>query len=134
MLSAGTETARKPNVQFWLSKTIEKLFAGLCRTSFSEGIDRMGGNMAMTIVAVTELSGGSEESWSDAVGQVVMEAMRLLQPIVNADSDKAVANGILTRLDEYRATVSVAFIVDVRGPKGMLISTPVAFDQFVSVR
>ena len=66
----------------------------------------------MTVIKVLGLSGCSRESWSDAVVHAVLEATRLLQPITNSDSDKPIATSALTRLDEYRATVCVAFIID----------------------
>lgn len=66
----------------------------------------------MTVIKVLGLSGCSRESWSDAALHAVVEATRLLQPLTNSDSEKQIATNGLTRLDEYYATVCVAFIVD----------------------
>lgn len=73
----------------------------------------------MTVIKVLGLSGCSKESWSDAVLHAVVEATRLLQPITNSDSDKSIATNVLTRLDEYRATVCVAFIIDEHAVTGL---------------
>ena len=89
--------------------------------------------MAMTIIKVTQLTGCSRESWSDAAGRAVYEAMRLLQPIINADAVKSMANGALTRLDEYQVTVSVAFIVEAPGLVGIPASAPTVFEREISI-
>jgi|694.fasta_scaffold13983_11 flavin-binding protein dodecin len=66
----------------------------------------------MTVIKVLRLSGHSRESWSDAVERAVVEATRLLQPITDLCFDKPAASSAMTRLDEYAATVCVAFIVE----------------------
>ena len=66
----------------------------------------------MAVIKILGLSGSSRESWADAVERAVVEATRLLQPITDLHSSRPEANGAMTRLDEYTATVCVAFIVD----------------------
>lgn len=77
----------------------------------------------MTVIKVLGLSGCSRESWPDAVVHAVVEATRLLQPIISSNSDKPIASDALTRLGEYHATVYVAFIVDDHGLTGLPIKT-----------
>lgn len=66
----------------------------------------------MTVIKILGLSGHSRESWSDAVQSAVVEATRLLQPLTDLNADKTAASGTLTRLDEYAATICVAFVVE----------------------
>jgi flavin-binding protein dodecin len=65
----------------------------------------------MAVIRIMELSGSSHESWSDAVERAVVEATRLLQPMIDTSSSKREVSNVLTRVDEYTATICVAFIV-----------------------
>ena len=69
----------------------------------------------MELIRVIELEGNSQESWQDAVGHAVSEATRLLRPMISDIGDKPVASSRQTRLDEYSATIRVAFIVEIPG-------------------
>ncbi len=89
--------------------------------------------MSMTLIKVARLSGYSQESWSDAVGQAVLEAMRLLQPIISDEIGKPPASEVLTPVDEYHAMVSVAFIVETQGSTGMFMSAPALRGPVVSI-
>ena len=67
------------------------------------------------------------------MGQAVFEAMRLLQPIISDEVGKPLASEVLTPLDEYHATVSVAFIVETQGSRGVLMSAPAFRGPVVSI-
>ena len=89
--------------------------------------------MSMTLIKIARLSGYSQESWSDAVGQAVLEAMRLLKPIIRDEIGKPLASEILTPIDEYHATISLAFILETQGSRGLLMSAPTLQSPVVSI-
>lgn len=67
----------------------------------------------MELIRVIQVEGNSRDSWQDAVGHAVSEATRLLRPMISAIGDKSLAVNRMTRLDEYSATVCVAFFVQI---------------------
>jgi len=69
----------------------------------------------MMLNRVVELEGNSRESWQDAVGHAVSEAIRLLRLKITAIGNESFAVNRLTRLDDYSARVCVAFIVQIPG-------------------
>lgn len=66
----------------------------------------------MPVIRIPGLSGSSRESWPDAVDRAVVEATKLLQPMTALRSGRQRASNVSKRLDEYTATVCVAFIVE----------------------
>jgi flavin-binding protein dodecin len=66
----------------------------------------------MTAVKVVKIMGTSEQSWQDAAEEAFLEASETIDDISGVEVEDFTANVDGGQIQEYRATVEVAFPVE----------------------
>ena len=66
----------------------------------------------MTVVKIVELIGSSPNSWEEAAGNAVKEAVKTVRNIKGVDVKRCTAKVKEDKIVEYRAVVKIAFVVE----------------------
>ncbi len=67
----------------------------------------------MTVVKIIELIGSSPDGWTEAVEDAVKQAAKTIRNITGVNVKGCTAKIKDNKIVEYRASVKIAFIVDV---------------------